>query len=119
MTQFHPRNDHILVLPDESERMKGSLYVPESYARPQTRGTVVAVGPGYLLADGSRADMDLEQDDRVEFRLVPGMPVIMLDGEAYMVLKEADIVGKVTDEPVEMMMPDADVDAGAPMLATG
>ncbi len=126
MTEFKPRNDYILVLPDEAERMKGSLYIPEGYARPQTRGTVMAVGPGYLLADGSRSEMDLKPDDRVEFHTMPGQPIVDLDGDPHLVLKETEILGIITGEPeAEMDIPDEDddededEDAGAPQLAVG
>jgi chaperonin GroES len=124
MTELKPRNDYILVLPDEAAKMKGSLYVPQGYARPQTRGTVMAVGPGYLLADGTRSEMDLKPDDRVEFHMVPGQPIVDLDGEPHLVLKETEVLGILTGEPeAEMIDPDEDededTDEGAPQLAVG
>lgn len=112
MTDFHPRNDYVLVIPDESERMKGKLYLPESAVKRPTRGTVVAVGPGYLLADGTRSAMDLKPDDRVEFVMQHGQPFVDLDGEPHLVFKEVEVLGTLTGEPdPEMLDPDADADA--------
>lgn len=120
MTEFQPRNDYILVLPDEAETMRGKLYLPANYMKPQTRGTVMAAGPGYLLADGTRSEMDLKEGDRVEFHAVPGQPIIELDGEPHLVLKETEVLGIITGEPeAELEMPDDDEDAGAPQLAAG
>jgi chaperonin GroES len=107
MTKLHPRNNHVLLLPDEGEKMKGKLYIPESAVVIPTRGTIMAVGPGYLLADGTRSEMDLREGDRVEFHAGPGHPIREIDGEVYFILREDEVICKVTDEPIpEMAMPD-------------
>jgi chaperonin GroES len=120
MTTFTPRNDNVLVLPDEAETMKGKLYIPESAVQRITRGTVVAVGPGYLLADGTRSEMDLKEGMRVEFHAQPGHPIIDLDEDdgPYCVFKEVEIIGIITDEPAaEMVMPEGDAEEDADELA--
>ena len=112
MTKFQPRNDNVLISIDEPETMRGKLYIPANAVKIPTRGVVAAVGPGYLLADGSRSEMDLKEGDRVEFYSQPGQPIVDLDEEdLYMVFKEVDIIGVITDEPVpEMAMPGDDDD---------
>jgi chaperonin GroES len=108
MTTFHPRNDNVLVLPDDAKTMQGYLYLPPTAAQP-TRGTVIAVGPGYLLADGTRSDVELTPGDRIEFQVPQGHPIVDVDGQAHFVLKEIDIIAVVTDEPpAEVCMPDGE-----------
>jgi len=112
MTTLLPRNNHVLILPDEGEAMRGKLFIPESAVKIPTRGTVVAVGPGYLLEDGTRGKMDLEVDDRVEFHAGPGHPIREVEGMMHFILKEEEVIAKVIGEPpAEMALPgDGDAD---------
>lgn len=100
MTSFQPRNDLVLIQPDEAAKMRGRLHVPSAYVHVPTRGTVIAVGPGYLLADGTRAAPDLGVGDRVEFALQPGDAIRMLDGCEHFLLKETQVLAIVADEPL-------------------
>lgn len=108
MTKLRARNLNVLVLPDESARMKGKLYLPESSIKIPTRGTVVEVGPGYVQPDGSRLPLDIEPGMRVEFRLDPGVPVsavaLDIDGEMHFSLREDQILYEVTEEPIPEMV---------------
>jgi len=119
--EFHARNDNVLILPDEAESMRGSLYIPASAMKTITRGTVVDVGPGYVLADGTRGKLDLNIGDRVEFYAHPGQPIVELGGVPHLCMREIEVLGTLTGEPVGEMLPppgepaDTD-DAGAPDL---
>lgn len=134
MTSLRPRNDFVLIQPDQAERMRGVLFVPASSIHMPERGTVIACGPGYLLQDGTRADLNLKEGDRVEFVLQPGrfkpvqlelgaealesnrlasesakladVPYLDKVSDQYYLIKEDDIWAVVLDEPApEMMLP--------------
>ena len=105
MTTFIPRNDYVLILPDEAEKMKGSLYLPADSIRIPTRGTVVATGPGYMLETGSRGGIELEVGARVEFQLQPGDVPRDIDGVSHFLIKEVQILSEVEDEPVPEVVP--------------
>lgn len=68
-----------IILPDTAEKEK-----PE-------QGKVVAVGPGRLLKDGTRAKMEIKKGDKVLFsRYSP--TEVKIDGKEYLVVKEEDIL---------------------------
>jgi chaperonin GroES len=108
MTKLTPRNDNVLLLPDDPPDKIGRFFLPQSYATMPTRGTIVAVGPGYILADGTRSKIDLEPDQRVEFRIPPeGCHSPDIDGDTHFVINEVNIVAVVEDEPqASMAMPE-------------
>jgi chaperonin GroES len=54
----------------------------------------VAVGPGKLLDNGSRADIGLKEGDEVLFGKYAGTE-IKLDGEEIKILRESDVLAKI------------------------
>ncbi len=62
-------NDNVAVVVQSEERKSASgLYIPETAQDGQViRGTVVEVGPGRMLSDGSRAPMAIAPKDTVMF----------------------------------------------------
>ncbi len=113
MTNIKPRNDNVLVLPDGADTMKGKLWIPDSASKAVTRGTIVATGPGYLLEDGKRQPLDLEEGDRVEFHLMGGEHLIQLGAEdPHVILKEIQVLAVIENEPVDaVVMPHNDFNA--------
>jgi chaperonin GroES len=112
MTKFAPRNDNVLILPDGGKNRHGKIWIPENAVKIPTRGTVVALGPGYLLADGTRAPIeDLKEGDRVEFLWDQSTRQLDLDGEIHLMMKEVFVGAVVTEEPLpEMVEPEADAE---------
>ena len=56
-------------------------------------GEVLAVGPGALNDKGERVPMDVAVGDKVIYSKYGGMEV-KIDGEAYLILSERDILAK-------------------------
>lgn len=111
MTKYTPRNDHVLIQPDGGETRRGKILIPASAVTVPSKGTVAAVGPGYVLADGTRAALDLQVNDRVDFVMHGGTQQRDIDGEVYYLMKEADIIAIIADEPQpEVAMPGDDDD---------
>jgi chaperonin GroES len=87
-----PLADRVVVKPlDESEQMRGGLYIPDTAKEKPSQGEVVAVGPGKVSDEGARLEMDVQVGDKVLYGKYSGTDVT-LDGEEYLILRESDIL---------------------------
>ncbi|MFN0121334.1 MAG: co-chaperone GroES [Blastocatellia bacterium] len=94
-SSIRPLNDRIIVRRvEESDQMRGGLYIPETAKEKPQEGDVIAVGSGKLLENGNRVPMDVKAGDKVLFGKYSGTE-IKLDGEEYLILREDDILGIV------------------------
>ena len=94
--QVKPLADRVVVKPlDESEQMRGGLYIPDTAKEKPSQGEVVAVGPGKLSDEGARLELDVKVGDKVLYRKYSGTDVT-LDGEEYLILRESDILAVVS-----------------------
>jgi chaperonin GroES len=93
--KIQPLSDRVVVKPlEESEQMRGGLYIPDTAREKPSQGEVVAVGPGKLSDDGTRLDMDVKVGDKVLYGKYSGTDVT-LDGGEYLILRESDILAIV------------------------
>ena len=87
-----PLADRVVVKPlEESEQMRGGLYIPDTAKEKPSQGEVVAVGPGKVSEEGTRLDMDVKVGDKVLYGKYSGTDVT-LDGEEVLILRESDIL---------------------------
>ncbi|WP_420441177.1 co-chaperone GroES [Candidatus Palauibacter sp.] len=87
-----PMADRIVVAPlEETEEMRGGLYIPDTAKEKPQQGTVVAVGPGRMNDDGERIPMEVSTGDRVLYGKYAGTEV-SLDGDDYLIVKESDVL---------------------------
>lgn len=90
-----PLGDKILVKRLEAQDVtKGGIVLPDSAKEKPKEGTVVAVGPGKVVDDGTRGTMQLKKGDRVLFTSYAGTE-IKADGEEYLVMSEDDVLAVV------------------------
>lgn len=78
-------------LKKESNKTQSGIIVPGSDKEPTFTGTVIAVGQGALLDNGTRVPMDVKVGDKVVYTNFSGTPIID-KGETYLVLNERDIL---------------------------
>lgn len=78
----------------ESNKTSSGIIVPGSDKEPTFQGTVIAVGQGALLDNGTRVAMDIKVGDKVIYTNFSGTP-IMDKGETYLVLNERDILAVI------------------------
>ena len=87
-----PLADRVVVKPlDESEQMRGTLYIPDTAKEKPSQGEVVAVGPGKVSDEGARLEMDVKVGDKVLYGKYSGTEVT-LAGDEYLILRESDIL---------------------------
>ena len=63
-----PIGDRIVVRREAAEeKTAGGILLPDTAKNKPQRGTILAVGPGKMKPDGSRAEMQLKVGDKVLF----------------------------------------------------
>ena len=95
--QIRPLADRVVVKPlEETEQMKGGLYIPDTAKEKPQQGEVVAVGPGRISDDGKRIDPEVKEGDRVLYGKYSGTEVSVAD-ENYLILRESDVLAIVAN----------------------
>ena len=88
-----PLADRVVVRPmEESESMRGGLYIPDTAKEKPIEAMVIAVGNGKVLEDGTVRKLDVKAGDRVLFGKYSGTEV-KIDGEEHLIVREDDILG--------------------------
>jgi chaperonin GroES len=94
-TKFKPLNDKILLKRVEAEtKTKSGIVLPETAKEKPKRGTVIAVGDGKLLDDGTRAKFTVKKGDEVIFASYAGTEV-KLDDVEYLILSEEEVLAVI------------------------
>ena len=92
--KIQPLEDRVVIWPDdETESMRGVLYIPDTAKEKPTQGEVVAVGPG-RVEKGQRVPMDVKVGDKVLYGKYSGTN-ITVDGEEVVIVKSSDILAKM------------------------
>lgn len=88
-----PLHDRVLVQPMETEEeIKGGIIIPDSAKEKPQEGTVVAVGSGKILDDGSTRAMAVKEGDKVIYSKYGGTE-IKIAGAEYLLMREDDLLG--------------------------
>ncbi len=94
--RIQPLADRVVVKPlEETEEMRGGLYIPDTAKEKPQQGEIVAVGPGKLSDEGKRIEPDVKVGQRVLYGKYSGTEVTV-DGEEYLILRESDILAVIT-----------------------
>src|SRR6266568_3631362 len=77
--KIFPLADRVAIRPlEETQEMKGGLYIPDTAKEKPIQGEVIAVGPG-RLEKGQRVPMELKVGDRVVYGKYTGSQVELED----------------------------------------
>lgn len=91
MTVLVPTGNRIVVKRrEQEEKTKGGLFIPNQAQDKQCEGTVIAVGPGRPLNDGSLWRPRVDVGDRVIFGKYGGSEM-EVDGEHLLIITEDEI----------------------------
>jgi chaperonin GroES len=92
VTKIQPLADRVVVKAlEETEQMRGGLYIPDTAKEKPQQGEIVAVGPGKVGDDGVRIEPEVEVGNRVLYGKYSGTEV-NVDGEEYLILRESDVL---------------------------
>src|SRR3954453_253341 len=89
-----PLADRVVVRAlEETEQMRGGLFIPDTAKEKPMQGEVVAVGPG-RFDEGKRVPMELKVGDKVLYGKYSGTEVT-IDNEQLLILREADVLAVI------------------------
>ncbi len=92
--KVHPLADRVAIRPlEETETMRGGLYIPDTAKEKPQEGEIVAVGPG-RYEKGERVPPELKVGDRVLYGKYSGTEVKIHD-EDILIIKESDVLAKI------------------------
>ena len=93
--KLRPLDDRIVIKQSEAEeKTAGGIILPDTAKEKPQIGTVVAIGPGKILDDGTRAKMSVKVKDEVIYAKYIGSDV-EIDSDKYVILRESDVLGIV------------------------
>ncbi len=92
-----PLGDRLIVqVLEEEETTASGIVLPDTAKEKPQRGKVVAVGDGKPSEDGKdRVPVDVTEGDEVLYSKYGGTDIVV-EGEDLLVLREADVLAKVT-----------------------
>jgi chaperonin GroES len=89
--KIQPLGDRVVIRPlDETETMRGGLYIPDTAKEKPQQGEVVAVGPG-RVEKGEKVPMELKVGQKVLYGKYSGTEVT-IDDEQVLIVKESDVL---------------------------
>ena len=92
---LQPLGDKVVVERDETEeKTAGGIYIPDTAKDKPSRGTIIAVGTGKVLDDGTRGEMQVKKGDRILFTSY-APETIKIDDNEYLLMSESDILAVI------------------------
>jgi chaperonin GroES len=94
-TKLRPLGDRLVVKPSEREEMtKSGIVLPDTAKERPQEGTILAVGPGRTLDDGSREPIEVIVGQKILFQKYAGTE-FKLDEEELLILSQKDILAVI------------------------
>ena len=91
-----PLGDRLIVeVLEEEESTASGIVLPDTAKEKPQRGRVLAVGPGSRDDKGEFVPMDLAEGDEIVFSKYGGTE-IRVGSDDYLILRESDVLAKVT-----------------------
>ena len=92
--KIQPLADRVVIQPiEETEEMRGGLYIPDTAKEKPQQGEIVAVGPG-KVEKGDLVPMELKVGQKVLYGKYSGTEVTLGDSE-YLIVKESDVLAVI------------------------
>jgi chaperonin GroES len=93
--QLKPMGDRVVVKPKtREETTRSGLVLPDTATERPQQGEVLSVGPGRILDNGTRVQMDVAQGDTVLFAKYSGTE-FKLEDEDLLILSERDVLAVI------------------------
>ena len=92
---LQPLGDKVVVEREETaSKTAGGIFIPDAAKDKPSRGTIIAIGTGKLLDDGTRGAMQVKKGDRVLFTSY-APETIEIDDEEFLLMSESDILAVI------------------------
>jgi chaperonin GroES len=92
--KIQPLADRVVIKPlEDTEEMRGRLYIPDTAKEKPQQGEIVAVGPG-RVEKGAKVPMELKVGQRVLYGKYSGTEVT-LDDQQLLIVKESDVLAVI------------------------
>ena len=93
-TKVAPLADRVMIRAlEETEQMRGGLFIPDTAKEKPQQGEIIAVGPG-RYEKNVRVPMELKVGDKVLYGKYSGTEVT-IESENYLILRESDVLAVV------------------------
>src|SRR5687767_6925689 len=93
---LQPLGDRLIVeVLEEEETTVSGIVLPDTAKEKPQRGRVLAVGPGSRDEDGKHVGMEVAAGDEIVFSKYGGTE-IKVGADEYLILRESDVLAKVT-----------------------
>lgn len=94
-TKVTPLSDRVVVRAlEETEQMRGGLFIPDTAKEKPQQGEIIAIGPG-KYEDAKLVPMTVKVGDKVLYGKYSGTEVT-LDDEQYLILRESDVLAIIS-----------------------
>jgi chaperonin GroES len=94
-TSLKPLGDRLVVQPTPREEMtKSGIVIPDTAKERPQEGTILSVGPGRTLDDGSREPMEVQPGQKILFQKYAGTE-FKLDDEELLILSQKDVLAVI------------------------
>ena len=96
-SKLRPLGDRVVVKPTPREEMtKSGIVLPDTAKEKPQEGSILAVGPGRILDDGTREAMDVKVGNKVLYAKYAGTE-FKVDGDELLIVSQKDILAIVED----------------------
>jgi chaperonin GroES len=94
-TKLKPLGDRLVVRPSAREEMtKSGIVLPDTVKERPQEGTILAVGPGRTLDDGTREPIEVAVGEKILFQKYAGTE-FKLDDEDLLILSQKDVLAVI------------------------
>ena len=95
--QLRPLGDRVVIKPTPREEMtKSGIVIPDTVKEKPQEGSILAVGPGRILDDGRREQIDVKEGNKVLYAKYAGTE-FKVDEEDLLIVSQKDILAIVED----------------------
>ena len=96
-TKLRPLGDRVVIKPTPREDMtKSGIVLPDTAKEKPQEGVILAVGPGRILDDGKREQIDVKKGQKVLYAKYAGTD-FKIDGDELLIVSQKDIIAIVAD----------------------
>ena len=93
-TKVAPLADRVVVRAlEDTEQMRGGLFIPDTAKEKPQQGEIIAVGPG-RYEKNVRVPMEVKVGDKVLYGKYSGTEVT-IENEQYLILRESDVLAVI------------------------